>query len=131
MVGPVIVGTSGSAASFHALRSAVSLHGDERAYVVVYAAVTLEDEDHAQRILDDAVDVAGGRAQRRVVLGAPPGEALCAAAAGLEASEVVVGARPTQWAWAHPVAAHVLRHAPCPVLLAVLPDQMRPSPVSR
>lgn len=118
--GPVVVGVSGSAASFHACRAAAEVHGTTRRYLLVLSVRSLDDaRDH--RLLDDATAVLGHPADHRIVVGGAPGDALCDMARSAAASEIVIGARPEDRAWTHPIAAHVLRHAPCPVLLAVLP----------
>lgn len=122
MAGPVVVGVSGSVASFHAARVAAEMHGDARRYVLVRWVPSLEEGDaSARQVLLDAEVVLGRPADRRIVVGGRPGDALVDVAGATGASEIVVGARPEDRSWTHPVAAHVLRHAPCAVLLAVVP----------
>ncbi len=126
MAGPVVVGVSGSAASLHAVRAALDIYGPDAGYQLVVAVPDLRrDHGRATEILDDACALLGLPAERRIVVGGEPGPVLCDAAAHAGAVAVVVGARPDAAAWSHPVAAHVLRHAPCPVLLAVVPDAPR------
>ena len=120
--GPVVVGVSGTAASFHAAREAASVYGPDRHYLLVVNVVRLEgDGGRAEQILDDASAVLALEADRRIVVGGRPGPALCEVARSTGAGAIVVGSRPEPRSWTHPVAGHVLRRAPCPVLLAVLP----------
>lgn len=118
---PVIVGVSGTAASFHAAREAAAVYGPERRYVLVVNVDRLEGDGRAEQILDDAGAVLAMDAERRIVVGGRPGPALCDVARSTGAGAIVVGVRPEPRSWTHPVAGHVLRRAPCPVLLAVLP----------
>lgn len=121
--GPVIVGVSGTAASFHATREAAAVYGPDRRYLLVVNVVTLDgDGGWADRVLDDARAVLDLAAERRIVVGGRPGPALCDVASSTGAGAIVVGARPEPRSWTHPVAGHVLRRSPCPVLLAVLPN---------
>lgn len=122
--GPVIVGVSGTAASFHAARAASEIYGRGRQYLLVVNVSRLEDDDgRTDRILDDAVAVLARDAERRIIVGGRPGPVLCDIAATTGAGAIVVGARPEPKAWTHPVVGHVLRRAPCPVLLAVLAER--------
>ncbi len=122
--GPVIIGVSGTAASFHAARAAREVYGRGRRYLLVMNVAQLHDDDgRTNRILDDAAAVLAHDADRRIVVGGRPGPALCEVAATTGAGAIVVGARPEPMAWTHPVVGHVLRRAPCPVLLAVLTER--------
>lgn len=120
--GPVIVGVSGTAASFHAVRSAGAVYGADRHYLLVLNVLSLEDDGgRAEQVLNDAAELLALDADRRIVVGGRPGPALCEVAVSTGADAVVIGSRPEPRSWTHPVAGHVLRRAPCPVLLAVLP----------
>jgi len=119
----VLIGVSGTAASFHAARTAAEVYGPDRRYLLVVNVVNLHgDHGRAEQILDDAAEVLARDADRRIVVGGQPGPALCEVALTTGAEAVVVGARPEPRSWTHPVVGHVLRRAPCPVLLAVLPE---------
>jgi nucleotide-binding universal stress UspA family protein len=71
-------------------------------------------------VVEDAVRLLGlPTAERRVVEG-PAGDALCALAVELEASAIVIGSRGRgglKRALLGSVSDHVVRHAPCPVVV--------------
>lgn len=92
----------------------------------VMSAETYEQiADDARREAEDVLDrtaAALGRedAPRRVIEG-PPGPAICALAADLDAAAIVIGSRGRgglRRAVLGSVSDHVVRHAPCPVVVS-------------
>jgi nucleotide-binding universal stress UspA family protein len=75
----------------------------------------------AQRLLDDAVDQLALAGAETIVLDGTPGPALCDLAGSLPATVIVVGTRGRgglRRAVLGSVSDHVVRNAPCPVVVS-------------
>ena len=145
MPSPVLMCTDGSELSIAALRAGLALLGSDREFVVVTVRdepdATLvtgtglaggvmtagEYERLAAAAAEEAADVVTTTAQAlgiegaatRVLEGAP-GPAICDLAAELAASAVVIGSRGRgglRRAVLGSVSDHVVRNAPCPVIV--------------
>lgn len=114
--GPVVVGVSGSAASYAAVLRAADVYGPDRGYVLVRAGRPNEDPAAADEVLEAAADLLPCRSRRQVVLGSPvPG--LCETAERLGAVAIVVGARADATGWTQTVLRGLARNATVPVLV--------------
>lgn len=122
--GPVVVGVSGSAASFGAVARAAELYGPDREFVLVRAGDATEDPDVVDSDLDVAEGLLRGPSRRQVVLGHAV-SGLCETADRLDAAVVVIGARAGVPSWAQPTVRGVTRAAGVPVLVVPLTEGLR------
>lgn len=146
MAGPVVLCTDGSEASVAALGAALGVLGPDLDAVVVtvteppdpslltgtgMAGGTISPETytqiHDERAAEAASMVAGVAsalrldAARTAVLEGRPGPTLCTFAEGERAAAIVIGTRGhggLRRAMLGSVSDHVVRHAPCPVVVA-------------
>lgn len=125
---PVIVGVSGTAASFAAARQAAEIFGDDREYVLVRAGDPDEDPATIAEELDTAAALNRARCRRQVVLGAAAA-ALAETAERFGAAAIAIGARADAPTWAQSTVRAVTRAATVPVLVVHYPmDGRRMSP---
>mgnify|MGYP000853437523 CR=1 FL=1 len=150
MARTAIVCTDGSPLASHAARSGLAVLGEVDEVVVVtvvepvdlalgaqvsgFAGTTLspEEVDRARRSMqEEAESVVGGLAQqigphaRTQVLEGDPGRVICDIAAQAGADVIVMGTRGrggVKRALLGSVSDHVVRHAPCPVLITNASD---------
>lgn len=146
MTGPILLCADGSTLSTAALGAGVELLGRDRPYVVVtvlaepdptlvtgtgFAGAVMTPEQYerdidaaeqaARAVLDETSAALGlDPHEARILLGGA-GPAICATAEELGAAAIVIGSR-GRGGWKRAVLGsvsdHVVRHAPCPVIVA-------------
>jgi nucleotide-binding universal stress UspA family protein len=146
MASLILVGVDGSEPSLDAVRAGLALLGGERHVVLVttlepldpmlvtgtgmaggtmstetFEQTNQEQEDEARRLVTEAADALGltSTAELRVERG-NPGPTLCALAEELGADAIVLGSRGRgglKRAVLGSVSDHVVRNAPCPVIV--------------
>jgi len=145
VAGPILLCTDGSEVAEHALRAGLELLPRDRDFVVVAVVeapdptlvtgsgmaggvMSVEELDTVDRAAVDtgeeaarhAVDALGLTSAEAMVLRGTPGPAICDYASEIDAGAIVIGSRGrsgVKRAFLGSVSDHVVRNAPCPVVV--------------